>query len=141
MNCFHGECTVLRRRKMNSLVTVASHNAIQIAAALVTDFLWGSLHIMIHEGSHMLAALMVGSRIKQVGISKLGPFVRRESARTPLRNAIVALAGPAGNLLTWAVFMVFRLPHPWIALALGLINLLPLQNSDSMKSFSYMRRT
>jgi Zn-dependent protease len=126
---------------MNSLLSVVSHGAIQTLASFATDFLWGSLHIVIHESGHLLAALMVGSRIKQVGMSKLGPFVRRESARTPLRNAIVALAGPGINILTWAVFLVFRLPHAWIALVLGLLNLLPLPNSDSMKSISYMRRT
>ena len=125
---------------MSSLLSVVSHGAIQTLAAFVTDFLWGSLHIVIHESGHMLAALMVGSRIKQVGISKLGPFVRRESARTPLRNAIVALAGPGINILTWGAFLVFGLPHAWIALALGLMNLLPLPNSDLLKSLSYMQR-
>ena len=118
----------------------AYHGAIQLLAALTADFLWGSLHIVIHESGHMLAAVMVGSRIKQVGISKAGPFVRRESARTPLRNAIVALAGPGINILTWAIFMAFRLPHAWIALVLGLMNLLPLPNSDLLKSLSYMQR-
>jgi Zn-dependent protease len=112
----------------------------QMIDALTVDFLWGSLHILIHEAGHVFAALMVGSRIKQVGISKAGPFVRRESARTPLRNALVALAGPGINILTWAVFFAMGLPHPWIPLALGLMNLLPLPNSDSMKSVSYMRR-
>ena len=125
---------------MSSLLSVVSHGAIQTLAAFVTDFLWGSLHIVIHESGHMLAALMVGSRIKQVGISKLGPYVRRESARTPLRNAIVALAGPGINILTWGAFLVFGLPHAWIALALGLMNLLPLPNSDLLKSLSYMQR-
>jgi hypothetical protein len=137
---FHSEGSFLRRRKMSSLLSVVSHGAIQTLAAFVTDFLWGSLHIVIHESGHMLAALMVGSRIKQVGISKLGPFVRRESARTPLRNAMVALAGPGINILTWAAFLVFGLPHAWIALALGLMNLLPLPNSDLLKSLSYMQR-
>src|ERR1700722_13251855 len=108
---FHSECSFLTRRKMSSLLSVVSHGAIQTLAAFVTDFLWGSLHIVIHESGHMLAALMVGSRIKQVGISKLGPYVRRESARTPLRNAIVALAGPGINILTWGAFLVFGLPH------------------------------
>lgn len=125
---------------MSSLLSVVSHGAIQTLAAFATDFLWGSLHMLIHESGHMLAALMVGSRIKQVGISKIGPFVRRESARTPLRNAIVALAGPGINVLSWAVFLLFGLPHPWIALVLGLLNLLPLPNSDLMKSLSYMQR-
>src|ERR1700679_842093 len=118
---------------MISLPGGAFHGAIQLLGALTVDFLWGSLHIAIHESGHMLAAVMVGSRIKQVGISKVGPFVRRTSARTPLRNAIVALAGPGINILTFVVFLAFRLPHAWIALALGLMNLLPLPNSDLLK--------
>ena len=140
MNRSQSESTVLVRRKMNSLLSFASHTALAMLVTFVTDVLWGSLHVVIHESGHVLAALMVGSRIKQVGISKVGPFVRRESARTPLRNAIVALAGPGINILTWGAFLVFGLPHAWIALALGLINLLPLPNSDLLKSLSYMQR-
>jgi Zn-dependent protease len=139
MNRLHGKCSRLRRGKMNSALSLACHTAMQMLAAFFTYLLWGSVHLLIHESGHVMAALVVGSRIKQVGISKLGPFVRRESARTPLRNVIVALAGPGINILTWAVFLVFRLPHAWIALAFGLLNLLPLPNSDSMKSISYMR--
>lgn len=123
---------------MISLVSGVSHGALQFLAALTADFLWGSLHIAIHEAGHVLAALMVGSRIKQVGINKYGPFVRRVAARTPLRNALVALAGPGINILSWVVFRAFGLPHAWIPLVLGLMNLLPLHNSDLTKSLSYM---
>jgi Zn-dependent protease len=125
---------------MISLPRGAYHGAIQLLGHLTADFLWGTLHILIHEGGHMLAAVTVGSRIKQVGISKAGPFVRRAPARTPLRNAIVALAGPGINILTWVVFLAFGLPDAWIALVLGLMNLLPLPNSDLLKSLSYLQR-
>ena len=122
-----------------SSALVISHGAMQLLANLAVNFLWASLHIVIHETGHVLAAWMVGSRIKQVGISKAGPFIRRTPARTPLRNVIVALAGPGLNLLTFVVFLAFGFSHAWIPLTLGLINLLPLPNSDFMKSISYLR--
>ncbi len=125
---------------MISLLSGASHGATELLSALTTDFVWGSLHMLIHECGHMLAALVVGSKIKQVGMSRSGPFVRRTSARTPMRNAMVALAGPAANILTWLLFLIFALPHAWIALAIGLVNLSPLPNSDFMKSLSYLQR-
>ena len=122
------------------LLSVGSHAAMQLLVVLATEFLWGGLHMLIHETGHMLAALMVGSRIKEVGMSKFGPFVRRTSARTPLRNVIVAMAGPAINILTWPVFLAFKLPHAWIPLAIGLIILLPLAHSDLTNGLSYLRR-
>jgi hypothetical protein len=48
------------------------------------DFLWGSLHILIHESGHVPAALMVGSRIKQVAITQ--PYRRPYMARRLLET-------------------------------------------------------
>jgi hypothetical protein len=101
--------------------------------------LWGILHMVIHEVDHVLAAWMVGSKVLQVGMSRLGPFVRRTSAKTPGRNAFVALAGPGINLLTWVFFAILSLPHAWVALYIGVLNLLPLPNSDFSKGVGYLR--
>jgi hypothetical protein len=114
-----------------------------VIGMLVTQFviymLWGMLHILIHEVGHILAALMVGCQIKKVGLSRLGPYVRRTSAKTPLGNAFVALSGPGINLLTAAIFLLLGLPYPWIPLFIGLVNLAPLPNSDLSKSIQYLR--
>jgi membrane-associated protease RseP (regulator of RpoE activity) len=123
---------------MISHLSVATHLTVRVLAATATNFAWGCLHMLIHETGHILAAWMVGSHIKQVGISFAGPYVRRTPARTPLRNIIVALAGPGINLLTCVVFLAFGLPHPWLAMAFGVMNLLPLPNSDFTKSFGYL---
>jgi hypothetical protein len=121
----------------------AGHSTSFVVRILSTQFvifmLWGMLHIAIHEAGHVLAALMVGCKIKQIGISRLGPYVRRTSAKTPLGNTFVALSGPGINLLTAALFLVFDLPYPWIPLFIGLLNLVPLPNSDMSKGIEYLR--
>jgi membrane-associated protease RseP (regulator of RpoE activity) len=115
------------------------HDAGEVGTQFMILLLWGILHMVIHEVGHVIAAWMVGSKVLEVGISKLGPFVRRTSAKTPARNAFVALAGPGINILTWAVFAIFSLPHAWVALYIGVLNLLPFPNSDFSKSMSYLR--
>ena len=117
----------------------AIHATRSVAAQFTINMLWGGFHMVIHEVGHILAALMVGCQIKQVGISRLGPYVRRTSAKTPLGNAFVALSGPGINILTSAVFVAFNLPYPWIPLCIGVLNLLPVPNSDLSKSIQYLR--
>ncbi len=117
----------------------AIHASRNVATQFTIDMLWGGFHLVIHEAGHILAALMVGCQIKQVGISRLGPYVRRTSAKTPWGNAFVALSGPGINILTSAVFVAFSLPYPWIPLCIGVLNLIPVPNSDLSKSIQYLR--
>jgi hypothetical protein len=118
---------------------VATYQIGEILTAFAVLFLWAILHMVIHEIGHILAAYMVGSQIKQVGVNMLGPFVRRTPAKTPGRNAFVALAGPGINILTWLVFAICGLPHAWVALYIGVLNLLPLPHSDFIKAVEYLR--
>jgi len=118
---------------------LTAHQIDKIFVAFAVLCLWAVLHMVIHEIGHILAAWMVGSEIKQVGMNLLGPFVRRTSAKTPGRNVFVALAGPGVNILTWVVFTICGLPHAWIALYIGVLNLLPLPHSDFMKSVEYLQ--
>ena len=122
-----------------TLARLAMHGGGRLLADMLVTVSWGCLHILLHEVGHVLAACVVGSRILQVGVSRIGPFVRRTPASTPLRNALVALAGPGMNLVTWFVFLFLAWPRAWIALALCLMNLLPLRNSDLNKARSYLR--
>ena len=121
------------------------HPAIHVTRSVGLQFtinmLWGMFHMLIHEVGHILAALMVGCQIKQVGISRLGPYVRRTPAKTPLGNAFVALAGPGINILTSIVFLAFSFPDAWIPFCIGVLNLLPIPNSDLSKSIQYLRST
>jgi hypothetical protein len=110
-----------------------------LASQFVIYMLWGMLHIVIHEVGHVLAALMVGCRIKKIGFSRLGPYVRRTSAKSPLGNAFVALSGPGINILTSALFLLLGLPYAWIPFFIGMLNLAPLPNSDLWKSIQYLR--
>jgi membrane-associated protease RseP (regulator of RpoE activity) len=117
----------------------AIHATRSVAAQFTIDMLWGAFHMVIHEIGHILAAWMVGCKVKQVGFSRLGPYVRRTSAKTPWGNAFVALAGPGINILTSILFVVFSLPYAWIPMFIGVLNLLPVPNSDLSKSLHYLR--
>jgi len=102
--------------------------------------LLGVMHMFIHETGHLVAALLVGSKIKRIGLDLRGPYVVRSPARTPLRNASVALAGPAVNLLTWAMFVGCHVHYAWVALFIGCFNLLPVKDSDLTKCLAYLKR-
>jgi len=91
-------------------------------------------HMAIHELGHIFAALAVGSRVKGIGWGRLGPYTVREAVANPFMNALVALSGPAANLLTWYLLIGLGYdghnPRVYCALFLALFNLLPLPCSD-----------
>jgi hypothetical protein len=101
--------------------------------------LLGLVHTLLHELGHVLAALLVGSKVKRAGISLRGLYVVRTAAPAPWRNALAALGGPAINLLSWAVLSIFHTPYAWVALFIGGFNLMPFPHSDLMKCLSYLR--
>ncbi len=82
--------------------------------------------IVAHETAHVLFALILGVKIKRIGINWKGPYIVRESG-FPWQNALVAFAGPLTNILL-ACFG----PREWrlVNLVLGLTNLLPWWGSD-----------
>jgi Zn-dependent protease len=100
----------------------------------------GVMHMFIHEFGHLIAALLVGSKIKRIGLDLRGLYVVRSPAKTPWRNAAVALAGPAVNLLTWAMLVTCHEHHAWVALFIGCFNLLPSKHSDLTKCLAYLKR-
>lgn len=106
---------------------------------MLINLLLGILHCVIHEIGHVIAAWMVGSKVKKVGIKWCGFYVRRTNT-TPVRNVFVALAGPTVNLLTWGVLAGSHSPHAWIAGLIGGFNLLPVPGSDLMRAVHYIQR-
>jgi len=92
----------------------------------------GILAMLFHECGHLLAALVVGVRIKNVGMKwNKGLYTIREQG-TPVQNLIVAAAGPVTNILLiatahWAP--VFALANFCYAIA----NTLPIKGSDGYR--------
>ena len=92
----------------------------------------GILAMLLHECGHLLAALIVGVRIRSVGMKwNKGLYTIREQG-TPVQNLIVAAAGPVTNILListahWAP--VFALANFCYAIA----NTLPIEGSDGYR--------
>jgi hypothetical protein len=97
------------------------------------------LHTGIHELGHVLMALCVGSKVKRVWFNHFGPYVQRTPAKTPLRNAVVALAGPGVNLITFCLMFYYKVSFSWIPLYIGVFNLLPFSQSDLSKAVRYLK--
>lgn len=91
--------------------------------------------IVIHEGSHVLAAVALDVKVKRVGLSWRGPYIVREPG-TPAQCIAIALAGPLANLLTAAVCLVVGqgVDLCTASLVLGAFNLLPIPSSDGLRA-------
>lgn len=98
-------------------------------------------HMAIHELGHVFVALGVGSKVKGIGFNRLGPYVVRQASPDPFLNVLVALGGPAANLLTWYVLLALGCdahnPRVYCALFFAVFNLLPLPHSDMTKALCY----
>ena len=92
------------------------------------------ISLFVHEIGHICAALMLGVRVKKVGIALRGPYIVRETGST-IENAVISAAGPFVNLVlaatTWQVWPALSL----INLVLGLANLYPTPTSDGRRVF------
>lgn len=100
--------------------------------------LLGIIAMVFHEAGHLVAAPMVGIRVKTVGVGWKGLYIVRE-AGPPAKNLIVSLAGPIANLILFACL-------PWSSdfaianLCLSFFNLLPLQGSDGARVLQCWRQ-
>lgn len=102
-----------------------SHWLISLAGTL---FL-GVSAMVLHEFGHVVTSLMVGIRVKSIGLCMKGMYVVRE-AGSPAKNLLVSLAGPLTNvaliLLFWRTSPTFTLAN----LCLAICNLAPIRGSD-----------
>ena len=88
----------------------------------------GVLAMALHEAAHLVAALALGVRVKNVGFCWKGLYTVRE-AGPPAKNILISLAGPLTNLLLiacWPLSRSFGLAN----LCFFFFNLLPLKGSD-----------
>jgi len=83
----------------------------------------------LHEFGHLVTSLMVGIKVKSIGLCMKGMYIVRE-AGSPTKNLLISLAGPLTNvalvLLFWNISTKFVLAN----LCLAICNLVPLKGSD-----------
>ena len=113
---------------MNYLFT---HWLISLAGTL---FL-GLTAMVLHEFGHLVTSLMVGVKVKSVGLCMKGMYVVRE-AGTPAKNLLVSLAGPLTNV---ALLLIFWHKSETFALAnmcLAICDLAPVRGSDGDRAWT-----
>ncbi len=94
---------------------------------------WGLLACLLHELGHIAMAAVLGGRVEGLSLTAVGAELRISYA-SPLgyfQESLVALAGPAANLLVGGLFSVLG----WgvaaaLTLAIGAFNLLPILPLD-----------
>ncbi len=97
--------------------------------SLVGTIFLGVSAMMLHEFGHLATSLMIGVKVKSVGMCMKGMYIVRE-AGSPMKNMLVSLAGPLTNvaliLLFWHVSSTFTLAN----MCLAICNLAPVRGSD-----------
>jgi Zn-dependent protease len=100
--------------------------------------LLGLVAMTLHEAGHLIAALAVGIKVKNVGFCWKGMYTVREPG-PPVKNILVSLAGPMVNLIllmTWHWWPTFGLAN----LCFALFNLLPIEGSDGLRIMKCWRQ-
>ena len=98
----------------------------------------GLVAIMLHEGSHLVAARLFGVRTQRISLTPFGGLAQMQNAPTAKAAFFIALAGPILNLLLAQICLLLYKVHPdpllrlfFLAnLAIGLFNLLPAYPLD-----------
>jgi Zn-dependent protease len=103
--------------------------------SLVGTMFLGIIAMVLHEFGHLVTSLMVGIKVKSVGMCMKGMYIVRE-AGSPMKNMVVSLAGPLTNvaliLLFWHVSTTFTLAN----LCLAICNLAPVRGSDGDRAWT-----
>ena len=97
--------------------------------SLAGTLLLGLSAMILHEFGHLAISLMIGIKVKSVGLCINGMYIVRE-AGSPMKNLLVSLAGPLTNV---ALIIIFWGHSPKFALAnmcLAICNLVPIKGSD-----------
>jgi Zn-dependent protease len=97
----------------------------------------GVIAMAFHEAGHLIAAPLVGIKIKTIGLKWKGLYTVRE-AGPPAKNLIVSVAGPLTNmalLLFWPLSHRFGLAN----LCFLFFNILPIEGSDGERIWTCWR--
>lgn len=94
---------------------------------------WGLLSCMLHELGHAITASICGGQIRRLSLTAVGAELSISYDVPPsyTKDTLVALAGPAANLIIGGVLFVFDQQLPAVlCLGVGAFNLLPIQPLD-----------
>jgi Zn-dependent protease len=92
---------------------------------------YGLAAMAFHEAAHVVTALVLGIRIKKIGLAWKGMYTVREPG-PPKKNLLVSLAGPLMNLallLLWPWSQIFGMAN----LVCVVANILPVAGSDGAR--------
>jgi Zn-dependent protease len=101
--------------------------------------LLGIIAMAFHEAGHLVAALLVGIKIKTVGLRWKGLYTVRE-AGPPAKNIVVSLAGPGVNLVLLLACWQWSHSFGLANLCFSFFNLLPLEGSDGDRIWQCSRQ-
>jgi hypothetical protein len=99
---------------------------------------FGLLAMVFHEAAHIIVALILGIKIKKIGLGWKGMYTVREPGSVE-KNLYASLAGPLMNLvliLCWHWYPIFGLAN----LCCGVVNFLPIEGSDGARILSCWRQ-
>ena len=95
--------------------------------------------MVLHEFGHVVTSLMVGIRVKSIGLCMKGMYIVRESG-SPMKNMLISLAGPLTNV---ALILIFWGHSPKFVMAnvcLAVCNLVPIKGSDGDRALSCLEQ-
>lgn len=98
----------------------------------------GVIAMTLHELGHLLAAPLVGIKVRTVGFGWKGLYTLREPG-PPSKNILVSLAGPLTNIL----LLPFWHLSPKLGLAnlcFAFFNILPIEGSDGERIWKCWRQ-
>lgn len=99
----------------------------------------GLTAMVLHEFGHVAISLMLGIKVKTIGLCMKGMYVVRE-AGSPAKNLLISLAGPLTNV---ALILLFWGHSPKFVLAnvcLAFFNLVPLKGSDGDRALDCLQQ-
>jgi Zn-dependent protease len=92
---------------------------------------FGLLAMAFHEAAHIVAALVLGIKVKKIGMAWKGMYTVREPG-PPKKNLLISLAGPLMNLallVFWPWSQIFGMANVVCVVA----NILPVNGSDGAR--------
>ena len=114
----------------NTVLTLRFGFFAVLAVLLTLD---GGVHVLpallavtVHETGHILAAKLCGMQIKSVTFGALGIHMAGETANVgDFRRAVVSLAGPFANLLSFLLLLPLPRAYSAVQLTLFAFHMLP----------------